>query len=324
MKKFIYISGILAANLMFLGAIFKVMHWPGASILLVASVFTLSFIFLPAGLNTAYRKSQTQKYKASYIVAYIVFSFVFIGSLFKIQHWPGASLLMLIGIPLPIVLFLPVYLFQTRKDKEYSMINFMGIMFGMTFVSVFSAMLSINNSASVLNNLEDQYQYQVRLVKYNYERPQILDSSDPIQEKANSICSKIKVLKDNILTASNNPSVSEQFKSELPNVLAAKDNVDIPARIVWFDKGSFPLTEIKNMLEELNQSISTSNTIGDEQKALCEHILSVKPVIYASRAQDAVSWENNYFADKNLVMILDVLTRLERNIRFVQTEIAKI
>lgn len=34
MKKFIYIFGIILLNIFAFGAIFKVMHWPGAGILL--------------------------------------------------------------------------------------------------------------------------------------------------------------------------------------------------------------------------------------------------------------------------------------------------
>ena len=45
MKKFIYIIGIACANLMFIGSMFKVQHWPGANILLVLAMFLFCFVF---------------------------------------------------------------------------------------------------------------------------------------------------------------------------------------------------------------------------------------------------------------------------------------
>ena len=42
-----------------------------------------------------------------YTAAFISFIIDFIGMAFKILHWPGAAILLIIGIPLPFILFLP-------------------------------------------------------------------------------------------------------------------------------------------------------------------------------------------------------------------------
>jgi hypothetical protein len=207
MKKYIYITGILSANLMFLGSIFKVQHWPGASVLLALSVFSLCALFLPFALYNAYQNSPTKKYKASYIVAYFVFSIVFIGALFKIGHMPGAGWLMVIGIPLPMVVFLPVYLYQTRKDKKYSMTNFMGVMFGLTFLAVMSSMLAINVSGSVLKEFEIQFNSNQTLIENVYAKSKN-KSNTPVDIKANEICNSIDGLKHQLLLASGNQTDS--------------------------------------------------------------------------------------------------------------------
>jgi len=46
-QKAIYISGFLAGFLLSTGSIFKILHWPGATMLLVAGFFVLNFIFMP-------------------------------------------------------------------------------------------------------------------------------------------------------------------------------------------------------------------------------------------------------------------------------------
>ena len=55
MKKTIYISGIVAANLLLIGCIFKLNHWPVAGVALTLSLLTLSFWFLPVALVYHYK-----------------------------------------------------------------------------------------------------------------------------------------------------------------------------------------------------------------------------------------------------------------------------
>jgi hypothetical protein len=47
MKKFMYILGTLAPTLLITGALFKLQHWPGASVLLTLGTFLLAVIYLP-------------------------------------------------------------------------------------------------------------------------------------------------------------------------------------------------------------------------------------------------------------------------------------
>ena len=139
MKKIVYISGIVCANLMLIGALLKALHLPGASVFLMVSILLFCFGFLPISLVSSYKSSVEKKYKSLYIITFVVFSIVLLGALFKILHWPGAGLFLLIGTLLPFVLFLPVYLIYTRNEK--SVVNLMGVIFGMTFLAVFSVLL---------------------------------------------------------------------------------------------------------------------------------------------------------------------------------------
>lgn len=314
MKKYIYITGIISANLMFLGSIFKVQHWPGASILLVASIFTLCALFLPFALYHAYQNSPTKKYKATYIVTYIVFSIVFIGALFKIGHLPGAGWLMVIGIPLPIVVFLPVYLFQTRKDKKFSMTNFMGIMFGLTFLAVMSSMLSISVNAYIYNEYELKYISNQSLIDEVYESNLSALSDSKISDQANNICESIKVLKKDLLLASGNKTDSLSIR-DLKNhssLIASKE--------VFCIREGHNLNLLKNQIIEFKQGIETST--NTELKALSQEILNVEDVLLNPNSDEPVysSWEAYNFRNINLIMAIDLLTRIERNVRFIQNE----
>ena len=47
MKKILYLIGLLSTAFTFLGSIFKIMHWPGASVMIIIGAFSFAFIFIP-------------------------------------------------------------------------------------------------------------------------------------------------------------------------------------------------------------------------------------------------------------------------------------
>jgi hypothetical protein len=143
MKKLIYISGIACANLMMLGCMFKIFHWPGANIMLVAAVFLFSFFFLPSALISSYLGQAHKQFRWLHIATFLVFAIGMMGVLFKVLHWPGATVFLQVGIPLPFVVFLLVYIYETRLAKRSEDMNFLGVMFGLTFLAVFSVLLAM-------------------------------------------------------------------------------------------------------------------------------------------------------------------------------------
>ncbi|MDK2978318.1 MAG: hypothetical protein PWP52_1032, partial [Bacteroidales bacterium] len=84
MKKIIYISGVIIANLLVIGSIFKVNHWPGAGAAITLSLLLLCFWFLPIALINHYKGQKNKTSKWLYIAAFISFFMVFISALFKI------------------------------------------------------------------------------------------------------------------------------------------------------------------------------------------------------------------------------------------------
>jgi hypothetical protein len=56
MKKFAIISGAFSASSAALGFLFKIMHWPGANILLVLGLGIFSIFFIPSTTKYLYDK----------------------------------------------------------------------------------------------------------------------------------------------------------------------------------------------------------------------------------------------------------------------------
>ena len=82
MKKFMYILGTIAPSLLIVGAIFKLQHWPGASILITLGSFLLAAIYLPVfamvGIRDTREKGKKVN-KALYITG-VITGFVFLRS----------------------------------------------------------------------------------------------------------------------------------------------------------------------------------------------------------------------------------------------------
>ena len=161
MKRFIYISGIILINIQLAGIIFKINHWPGAGILLSISIVLMVFLFFPVALVTSYKQHKDKSQLHLYIIAYFTIVFDLLGMLFKIQHWPGASILLIIGLPLPFVLFLPFYVRYHNKTKAKSDKNFFGLIFFMIYLAIISSLLAVDASKDVYDSFIPQIEKSV-------------------------------------------------------------------------------------------------------------------------------------------------------------------
>lgn len=315
MKKFIYISGIASAIFMFLGAMFKVQHWPGANLFLIVSVLIFCVVFLPFALLSSYRSDTGKKYGFLYIVSYVVFFIVFVSALFKILHWPGAGTLLIIGIPLPFVLFLPVYFIQTRKDKNYSIVNFIGIIFGMIFLAVFSALLSLNVSSTILNNFQTQFFYNQNLVQNVFTDKQSPTKQNTLDVSARELCSFIENIKDELLNASENKP-EEILNSEI-NMMS---NSHIPLIVLHNNDKNSNLQQLENKITLFKQEVISSEKATPKLKELTNSLINFE--INENKKDKNINWENKEFINYNLIIVLDALTRLESNVMFIEQEIS--
>jgi hypothetical protein len=146
MRQKLYIFGIVTTMVVIAGTILKINHWPGAGILLLLGLGTLVLLFLPLALINHYNAEKNRQTLLLHIVTWLTCFIVFTSMLFKIQHWPFAGILMTIALPFPYVVFLPVFLITTSKDKNFNIFNTVFVLFLLAVSSVFSALLGLNVS----------------------------------------------------------------------------------------------------------------------------------------------------------------------------------
>lgn len=118
MKKTMLVSGTTAVIFLMAGSLFKLMHWPGAGAMLVLGVFLLSLIFLPLLFLTKSKEAASSQNKVVIGLGAFVGILYCLSTLFKVMHWPGASILWFSTVGLSAFAFIPLYFFTGIKNPD--------------------------------------------------------------------------------------------------------------------------------------------------------------------------------------------------------------
>jgi len=118
MKKTMKISGIAGAVLLGFGALFKIQHWPLAGTMTTLGSVTLAFVFMPSALGVLWKETHSRKKLFLFISAFLAGMCFILGTLFKVQHWPGAGLILLMAGFFGLLFFIPALLVQKLQDQD--------------------------------------------------------------------------------------------------------------------------------------------------------------------------------------------------------------
>jgi len=141
MKKITYVFGLISTVIMVLGALFKRLHWPGAGILLTVGVLMTVFGFLPLYFRSSYQELKEKTKPIYHIVGYLTLSFILLGALCKSQHWPGAGVLLTVGVTMTVFGFLPYYFRLSYREMEEKKNTIYGIVGYVTLVLLLAGAL---------------------------------------------------------------------------------------------------------------------------------------------------------------------------------------
>jgi hypothetical protein len=108
------IIGLLAL----VGVILKILHVPGAGLLVTGSLILLSVLYFPAAFYFFSDKQIKRQNLAMSIIAGIFLSLISTGILFKIQHWEGAHLYLSVGLAAIIMLLIITYILKAKAADD--------------------------------------------------------------------------------------------------------------------------------------------------------------------------------------------------------------
>jgi len=118
MKKSMIISGTISVAALLFGSFFKIMHWPGANVMLLLGIGTLCLIFLPLMLLLKTKETDDKRDKLVIGAGTLVGMLLCTSVLFAIMHWPGRTPLWMTTCALSMFVLIPLYFFTGIRKPE--------------------------------------------------------------------------------------------------------------------------------------------------------------------------------------------------------------
>jgi hypothetical protein len=308
MKQKLYILGVVTVLIIFIGIIFKVNHWPGAGYLLIIGIAALVLAFIPFALINHYKAEGNRQNLLLHIVTWLTCFVVFGGMLYKIMHWPGAGIVISIAIPFPYIVFLPVFLVTTGKNKNFNIYNTVFVFILLAVVSVFSALLALNVSASRIRD-----SYNISRDYNNIEKVlNKIPSGDSKSQVSLQIDKVLKIVDEYQYLILKKEGISEQQWEADADNLIHPDSPNIPMAALAESGESEPGDRLQNAFKELFAFM--------EQNKSYESICRALPVILGQAQEIGTEpdWTIRRVSGTNLSWVLIYLDGVETNLKLIK------
>lgn len=308
MKQKTYIFGVVTALVIFAGAIFKVNHFPGAGILLTIGIATLVLIFLPAALINNYKSEESRQNLSLYIVTWVTCFVVFTAMLFKIQHWPLTNILLPIALPFPYIVFLPVFLIVTAKNKNFNIYNTVFVLLLLALNSVFACLLGLNVSKATIDASYNLSRNYTRLETVLKQLP-VHNEKSPVNQKIDDV---LKIVDEYRYLILKQEGLSPEQWNNNPGNLWRPDAHVASDALILNPRGPYPGEELQAGLKSL--ILEFGRTSGYESLA------NTAPLIFDYKVADAEGdpWAHQVFAYNPLSWTLIYLDGLEANLLMIK------
>jgi hypothetical protein len=323
---FIVILTFFAGFAFMYGTLFRLMHWPFGSPLLLLGEFLTILTLIIGGIKYINSKNSKEYPKGILITGLVGLIGFSIGTLFKLMYWPFASISLLIGAILLFCIFLPIYAYHKYKEEKAIKNSFIFSVYAITFIITFTFLLAINiNSINIsfgfisrnvnLNN-------SIAIVEKSINEINESNNSDEIIQVGNKIFDSITKIKEELIIAAGGT------KKDI-NELKLNDAHQLNLNHINF-RLYFTLNEINNdLLEVKDPNGKASILYNDIQEyksilinSLDKNSYSVDFVneILRIKQDNARDWVIQNFYNIHLVSSINSLTQLQLDIRLAQQE----
>jgi len=326
-----YLSGLFSSVIFLFGILFKVQHWPGAAVLITLGLLLLGLLFLPSLVFSKISDDKKEGNKTAYILGLFAGVFYIAGFLFKIMHWPGASILIFLGLILFVALFLPAFSFVNFKDETYVSGRFIFLVVAVMMSVIFISLLALNVSKNVFNEfvvaekqiddvLQDLNQKNLQLTEsINAESPKTSAVSE-IHNRTEEVETWISNLMHELIIAvdQKNSEVISGAEIDYQNI-TGKDAMGVPAEILFGPENNGKVYQLKSTIMEY-QELLLSFSNDTELKSSINLLLDTSGKEISG---ENYSWEHLYFERRSLMSIINSLTTIQLQIRLAEKEVLK-
>lgn len=319
---FLHILAILGGIFLMFGILFKIQHWPGASNLLVSGWGILLLLFLPIWLINYAIQSKNKKETGIYAIGVIGVIIFELSALFKIQHWPGASLMLIMGAILIVSVFLPLYVKNIYKKTDFISGRFIYIIIGISFFLMFGTLVSINFEKKVWPSVSyTDYYAQIEKDYFNKSNLEYFNanSSDQslkeIHQKTEELTHLINNIKRELIVKSQNMSNAE-VDTYLSNIdlISDKGQYAIVDQLFFSEEGEQYAKKLKQGLLAYKSDLIKGLDQNQDYTREIDHLFMLDD----SDNEALKTWEDKVFKASSLYTTLIKLSNIDRNIHLAE------
>jgi uncharacterized membrane protein len=137
-----YSSALIGGLAVIFATMLKVMHWPGANLLFLSGYILLGMVFIPLMLKELLKNAETSFLRLTYWIGAISLFMCLAGSLFKLNHYPGAIVFLFAGSIGLTTIFLPLYTYDISSRSPRIKPSYIFMSFGIVYFHLFNLLLS--------------------------------------------------------------------------------------------------------------------------------------------------------------------------------------
>lgn len=339
-KLFMHLSVLIGGIAFMIGVLFKVMHWPGASVLLVTGWTVLLLIFLPLLMFSQLKSANSGKEKMTYVIGIIALIIFETATAFKMFHWPGASILMILGSVFLFSVFVPMFTYMKFKESGKITGQYIFIIITSMFFILFTFLIAINTSKNILAVFVNEDENTVKIISYMESKNEKLydyckNLPDSIRIKTDSNLTKIKTESDELSEFINKIKIDLISAVDKVDINTAKQCIKNTNEIISKDEYII-VTHI--MIGENYEGIGKSYGLGNSLKEKIEKFKKeIMEATYENKKiasflekelntndgeiwGEKYSWEVVAFYHNFAIRTLALLSKLELKIRMIEAE----
>jgi hypothetical protein len=318
MKNVMIRSGAFTAICFTTGILFKLMHWPGAAALQLASIAVFSFLFLPILFLFKSREVDLRSQKLIIGVA-TVFCFLFgISTLFKLMHWPYANILWLSCLGILLFVFLPIFFFTGIRNVETKVNTIISSILILVAGGMLFALTALRNSKW---SDETQSLSNKRVLATLAFAEELTTSDSTLKEtlltnKCNEVCAQIDALKKALIQSlpREHRGLSE---AKICRIYASDVNQSDKVLFTNAQQPSQELIAIKKGLNEIS-------LLAKEAKVDAERLFNTADGHrFNDKTNPTEQWETLNFMYTSFSLVLQNLNMLKLQIKLVELSVER-
>lgn len=323
MKKLTTGFGLATVAILLAGMFFKIMHWPGAGIMLVSGNALLVFFYLPPLLIHKLRESSREEHPML-ILGFAGLGLFALGTTFKVMHWPMGNPLFWTGFALLALGFTPAYFYNRYKasvNKSITLTTALVVLMGIIQIG---QLINMHPSRQyyfgmwVINEVIQQNEQQAGTNDLLVRALAGDERAGRLSAEADALVKHIEDLKTYLISETEGMSIAEAGEAALIELRKA-DNYSVPTRILIGDY-DHPRTDersARHLAGKLSAFRATVlRTYDESMRTMIDPMLGLHTESeYGNLRGETEDWARYHFYQVTLMAAVTHLTKLQWEVR---------